>query len=396
MSPTAPPGLTRRLKLQASAVITTLFGASCRHRASNQRGLKTEAATCEAVRPSEGGCGDFLRTSSLTPAVLDGYRRLVAAFLLYCCWLNLALTCNEEIDCALCKWADEQYCDQVGPASGERLLSAFCALYPEHRPGNFPYYLRALRGWRRLRPKGSRHPLPWPFLVSIAFYVHSRTPGGFEAFVGLLLLFDCYLRPYELLQLRLKDVVAPTLTVWHWTLSLCPFEELRPTKTRTFDDSVALDSTWRPEVAFFVEVLLVRARRRGLCGEDRLFSFSYVQLAGWFSAGAAWLGLSSWGFTLYSGRHGGPSEDFVGERRSLAVIQRRGRWASEASLRRYQQTVRLQLVYARTPPELVKHCVATLAHIYRLIEEGTLLEQPCIAPYDVPAAEPLPEEEPQA
>ena len=164
---------------------------------------------------------------------------------MYCVYLRLGLDCNAAIDRALCLWGDEQYCDGVGAAAGERLLSAFCALYPEHRPGNFPFYLRALRGWRRLRPKFSRHPLPWPFLVSIAYFVLTRTAGDFEGFAALLLLFDCYLRPYELLRIRVKDLIPPAGSLKHWCVRICPYEELRPSKTQTFDDSVELDTSWR-------------------------------------------------------------------------------------------------------------------------------------------------------
>ena len=335
----------------------------------------------------------FLLSSSVTPGVLDGYRRLVTAFLMFCGFLSLPLGSRVEIDRAFCVYADEQFCDGCGASTGERLLSAFCALYPEHSPGDFPFYLRALRGWRRLKPKYSRHPLPWPVLCAAAYYVRTRTPGDFEGMMALMLIFDAYLRPYEALWLRVKDFVRPVGNAW-WCLVICPREAMRPSKTNTFDDSVLIDSTWRPQVAALLPQLLHRAERRGCCGQDFIFPFTQEQLGKWFKEAIAWLHLEAWGFTLYSARHGAPSEDFLQEQRSLEVIKRRGRWAADASTRRYQQHGRLQVVYSGMAPGVLRACMQTEAHLLALLQEGApSLRRPEPETTVVPASAPLPEEE---
>jgi hypothetical protein len=89
MSQTAPPGLISLLKKSASLAVTKTFGSSCNHRAKNRGGLLAEAPTCELLRPSEGGDGLFLVQLAVTPAVRDGYRRIVAAFILFCATLQL-------------------------------------------------------------------------------------------------------------------------------------------------------------------------------------------------------------------------------------------------------------------------------------------------------------------
>ena len=394
----APPGLGRRIKAAASRLVTSAFGSSCRHRALNRQGLREELGTCEVLRPSQGGDGSFLRAAAVTPAVRDGYRRVIAAFLVFCLCLSLPLQSCAQIDQAMCKWADEQFAEEVGPAVGERLLSAFCSEFPEHQPGDFPLFLRALRGWRRLKPKTSRHPLPWPMLCAAAFFVLTRTEGDFEGMMALLLMFDCYLRPYELLRLRVKDLVAPAGDHHWWCVVTCPREAMKPSKTNTFDDSVLLDSVWRPQVAALIPILLRRCRDRGLANDDLVFSFGHLQLSRWLAAAMSWLGLSSWNFTLYSARHGGPSEDFLKHHRPMEVIQRRGRWAAEASTRRYQQHGRLQIVYSQSPAAVLRHCLQVEAHLLQLVlrrlrGEPCLLSQPPRTAFEAPAAAPLPEED---
>ena len=50
------------------------------------------------------------------------------------------------------------------------------------------------------------------------------------------------------------------------------------------------------------------------------------------------LGLESWNLSPYVLRHTGPSHDHLSHLRSLPEIKRRGHWASDTSLRRYEKS----------------------------------------------------------
>eukprot|EP00974_Lingulodinium_polyedra_P079346 7685044-Lingulodinium_polyedra.AAC.1 len=63
------------------------------------------------------------------------------------------------------------------------------------------------------------------------------------------------------------------------------------------------------------------------------------------SLGLLWLFPS-----LYVVRHGGASRDAAGKLRDLTAIQKRGRWASLASIRHYERHARVQWILHRMGP----------------------------------------------
>jgi hypothetical protein len=199
-------------------------------------------------------------------------------------------------------------------------------------------------------------------------------------------MYDCYLRPYELLGLRARDVIAPSEVLAHWCIRVCPREELRPSKTGIFDDTVILDSKHRPAALFMLLLLL---RSKVFEPGDLLFEFSHESLLKLFQKALEWLSLPGWGFSLYSCRHGGPSEDVCGNFRSLEVVKRRGRWASESSLRRYEQRGRLHVVYSHVPRQLMSFCISIEKNFEALVLNQVSLQKPGEVSHPVPAALPL-------
>ncbi len=57
----------------------------------------------------------------------------------------------------------------------------------------------------------------------------------------------------------------------------------------------------------------------------------------------------------YSLRHGGASDDRLTDRRSLAEVTRRGRWRSDASLRRYEKPPIVLRQVAMMPEAVVQY-----------------------------------------
>ena len=56
--------------------------------------------------------------------------------------------------------------------------------------------------------------------------------------------------------------------------------------------------------------------------------------------------------SLYKLRHGGPSHDIAAVLRSLATVKKRGRWGTDASVRRYEKGARLAEQMDKLTPEV--------------------------------------------
>ena len=234
--------------------------------------------------------------------------------------------------------------------------------------------LRSMRGWRRLRPSHGRHPIPYEVACAAAAVMFSRT-GNFALALAVLLCFDAYLRPYELLGLRFCDLLPPHGPFEHFSILIAPWEVQAPSKTKTFDDCVRLNSKLRPEVE-----LLVRQLVTGCTGDRtaKAFPFTHQKLADEFSRALEFLWLSPFHFVLYSLRHGGPSADRATNARTPLEVQRRGRWALESSTKRYEQPGRLHVVLTRIPRPLWEYCEACRTAIVPLLLQQQQLQRPAM------------------
>ena len=109
-------------------------------------------------------------------------------------------------------------------------------------------------------------------------------------------------------------------------------------------------------------VLLVLADRGP---RERVWDFSYPELVIMFRKAARAAGVAAVPYQL---RHSGPSWDRLKGLRSLESIQKRGRWASFASVRRYEKHGRLAKAAAATPIGVRSyhdHCVTVLEGVVR-------------------------------
>ena len=73
-------------------------------------------------------------------------------------------------------------------------------------------------------------------------------------------------------------------------------------------------------------------------GDERLFGYTYPQMVTNLTAACSQLHLR---LVAYQMRHSGASVDRAVRRRTLEQIQKRGRWQSHHSVRRYEKTGRL-------------------------------------------------------
>ena len=292
-----------------------------------------------ASQPSLGGSGTLLLHQAATPGDKESYRRALATFLLFCDVLGLTLNSVIEIDQAMCAYFDECHLEGLGASTGDLVICAWCDLFPQFRPGAFLFSWRAIRAWRRLRPPQGRHPMPWIVACGIAVHMaHNTSP---LLAIGFLMMYGLYLRPYQLLNVRISDILKPTMGFLHFMLIVCPLTSKKPSKTKVCDDGVAFDGLLRPQLRALVPLLLDQKLWNPT---DKPFTFNNVALSTAIKSACSWLGLDTFESTAYHCRHGGPSEDYAFQGRCMADIQKRGRWASACSLKRYEQCNRLHVV----------------------------------------------------
>ena len=254
---------------------------------------------------------------------------------------NLGRLSARTLDQLLVCYFDRLFLEGHGAPKGDRLWAAIKHLAPqyEHR-GELvlPRSMRALRGWRRLVPQKTRRPLPWSIVCAIA--MHLALAGGTGMALCWLLMVDCYLRPGEAVALECSQVL-PGTRVRHMretVLLLHPDERGIASKTGEYNESLGVSRSWLGQlVADWSSVRRTTA----------LWDFGLREIRDEFMKGASALGLGIWKPVLYMGRHTGASLDRLEERRSLSEVQKRGRWRTETSVRRYEKRALIQEVYLK-------------------------------------------------
>jgi hypothetical protein len=131
-----------------------------------------------------------------------------------------------------------------------------------------------------------------------------------------------------------------------WTLILHPAEREETSKTGISDESIIVDGPflWLGSVL----ELLTRGRAAG----EQAFKVTYQGWARLYQAAGQHLKLNAFGPpVLYQLRHGGASHDQFHNHRALDVVKKRGRWLTDASVRRYEKGGRIPQLLARLTNE---------------------------------------------
>jgi hypothetical protein len=235
------------------------------------------------------------------------------------------------------------------------LLAAICysdILYYKNTTRTLPRASRALRGWAKAGPAEQRLPFPLVLLFVVAASLILRPVPLIAEALCLLIQLHGYLRPGEVTSQRVMQMVPPVPGAKspynQWGLNIAPFVLSRASKTGLFDESITLD--YMPWAHPSFEVLI-----RGRQPREMLFPFSLAQLSQVFEKAVEDCQLNALRPCLYSLRHGGASEDFLRRRRSLAEIQRRGRWASDKSVKRYTKEAKLLSELHKIDPLIVRY-----------------------------------------
>jgi hypothetical protein len=349
-----PPAVLAR-ELPASSLRCAAPKASAAVKRQARRGVR-RTKTAAAVPQLPGV--SYLEQQAIGDGTKRNYLKALAQFDLFCGENNLKVETPALLDAALVEFMNSAYLEGHQAFVGNTLLAAVCWRRPAWgRPKDavLPRCKQALHGWRRLSPAASRLPLVWEMIAGMAMMLIGS--NRWELGAALLIGTVFYLRPNELLGLRVRSLVAPLPEAGpahcRWTLLLHEYvdEESLPSKTKEFDETLSLDL---PRYQFLGGVFerLLHGRRPNA----PLFDFSMKELAEAMRETGKRLGVS-YPVLPYQLRHTGASTDFATGDRSLLAIRRRGRWRAERSVRRYEKGSQLTRLLRALPCAARTFCV---------------------------------------
>ena len=295
-----------------------------------------------------------------TPTAID-YRRRLELFWGFVRASGLLTNTNEQLDQALVEFADLQFFEGKGASDGMKLKAAVVDYDP--RLGArwhclLPRFSRALKAWASAAPGHSRAPLPWSHAVLIVneLYVMGHPRLG----LWVVLSFVCYLRPSEGLNVLVEDILRPSASSPHWSVQLHPEDRALPSKVGVFDDGIALDV---PSLALLGPMLgRIMANR---VKAQKIFPYTYVQAKDLFKLACERLHIAD--PSPYRLRHGGASHDRITGKRQLVEVKKRGRWATDASVRRYEKGTLLQKTELEIRPNLLRRAALLGRDLSRLV-----------------------------
>ena len=321
-----------------------------RSRQANKSARRRARAKVRATKDGRTALED----AAVTPASRRRYAAAWESVQHLVCRSRSALRSFSVIDANLAKHLLDMYLDGEDLSAAQYLVAAvlfFCPLVKAAGMLRLPRVRQSLQGWRRLAPPQSRLPIPFEAVALLATWGFLN--NYVSAALHMLLNFMLYLRPTEGLHLRCQDLVRPPARhrrYRRWTVVLHPLELGRSSKTNEYDETLELDMDYHDQVGDAI-ARVQKVDSRG--PEEPLFTHSLRDLHRLLEHGSAALGLQPLGpLHPYRLRHGGASHDFSLGLRDLAGVQLRGRWRSQASVRRYQKGGRLAQLFARLPAEV--------------------------------------------
>lgn len=153
----------------------------------------------------------FLQSRSICRGVGMDYLRKVFEFRQWVMQSGEDIRDALHLDGTLALYFDKLYFEGYSSQHSKKVAAAIMFAIPEVSTQGPPALVRsrrALRGWARLMPGRQRIPLPWPCLMSMVGSLCSE--GEIWHAVAMTIGFVCYLRPGELDQLTVSQLIPPS------------------------------------------------------------------------------------------------------------------------------------------------------------------------------------------
>ena len=173
----------------------------------------------------------YLEQQSVKSTTQANYNKALLKFDTFCQENGLSQERLPQLDAALTEFMNAAFLEGEQAFVGNTLLAALCYRRPAWgRPRDIalPRAKRSLQGWRRLSPAASRLPLVWEIVAGMAMLqLQSKQAAGEHLACGMLIATVFYLRPSELLRLKVASVVPPLPAAGpahqRWTLLMHEF-----------------------------------------------------------------------------------------------------------------------------------------------------------------------------
>ncbi|CAE7218022.1 unnamed protein product, partial [Symbiodinium necroappetens] len=233
-----------------------------------------------------------------------------------------------DVDALLADYLDTLFLQGKSASEGEKAVAALEFLHIGAK-NKAPRSRRALKGWRKEVPPGSRLPLP-----KLAMY-------------GIAMLL--YYRGRRLMALKVEPVYQT------YSIVIRDLEDGRPDKIGVYDNSLPLDN---PETSWIGPHLHQRASSMKK-KTDFLYDFSMEEFRKSFGDAASKLGLGV--VHPYQLRHGGAAEDLNSRFRDHNAVKSRGRWKTDQSVRRYTKIGKIQQLLSKLGPDQLSFCKRSAA-----------------------------------
>ena len=329
------PVRKRKLETPLADVGVTHFSTAKRGPARSDALASTAKRRASAFAAAGVERDRYLRHITVSSVTANVYLLAVLFFEGWARRGRALLASNALVDRAMVEYFTVLFFDGESPAEGRNCLYGWIfhrTSEDGNKKGVFPAATRSLRGWTR-RSRGSVvDPVPFGVVAMLAIFFAENNLIRLAVFV--LLGFDTYLRPSELLSLGASSVHAPArragpMFARSWSIVVAPATGDAETKTRLKDVTIIIGDV-RPHLLPVFEKFFRNNSR------PKFFNYELTYVERKFSDAMKSLHLPL-RFTPHVLRHSGPSCDKFEGLRSLEDIRRRGQWASPASVQRYER-----------------------------------------------------------
>ena len=310
--------------------------------------LARRASRRKQVSRPHWASGQTLLEAASVGRMSEQYQSLLANFRTFADSRRLPTEQLPDLDAAVVEYCNHAYAEGFQSDHGTKLVSALAAV-PQAAPQLrklLPRAARAIVGWRKLSPPESRPPMPLEVACHLCLILlrHGEPLAGIAIMIG----FSLYLRPLEIMSMFPEDIQMPTASIPCWSVIVRPFDRLVPTKVGQYDDSVMSDGPIGEKI---LTPMLRRLKSILPCGHH-----IFPQEQSWLGGALNLAANSSQPAHLkphpYMLRHGGPSHDRALGLRTIQEVKKRGRWAADSSVRRYEKAGRLTTMLTKIQPEL--------------------------------------------
>ena len=229
--------------LPASSALRKVLKAHTKRKQLSTQRLRKNA---QRMRASIGE-KSLLEAASIKVNQRLDYAKRLEKFYSFAIRFQLPLTKIEQLDEALCEYADHEYLNGEAAHCGEKLQAALEYERPEFsRAGalHLPRFRRCMKGWRKMAPTQTRLPMP-EFMKSAISAVFLHQDFKEEALYNEV-TFSTYSRPGEMLKVHAMDVVPPNRDFEHCVIVLGPMERGESSKVGIYDEVLILDDVRCP------------------------------------------------------------------------------------------------------------------------------------------------------